>query len=81
MQLSISASPGFQEIGHYRVLALLPHVPYAQRLPDVFAHLGFRETGGPQNEQLQASGDVHFKPIAFDTHLRLIQELIRHETA
>ena len=31
---------GFQEIGRYRVLALLPHVPYAQRLPDVFACRG-----------------------------------------
>eukprot|EP00913_Durusdinium_trenchii_P030317 g28401.t1 len=30
-------SLSFQEIGHYRLLALLPHVPYAQRLPDVFA--------------------------------------------
>ena len=31
------ASWGFQEIARYRALALLPHVPYAQRLPDVFA--------------------------------------------
>ncbi|CAJ1455297.1 unnamed protein product [Effrenium voratum] len=34
---SAQKSLSFQEIGQYRALALLPHVPYAQRLPDVFA--------------------------------------------